>query len=338
MHILITGVAGFIGANTASQLLALGHKVSSIDDLNDYYDPNLKAGRLARLLENEQFYFIKAGIQEPGVLKNIFKNKSIDVVIHLAAQAGVRYSIDNPRVYLESNLVGTFELLEAARNNPPKHMLLASTSSAYGANTDMPYRETQKADHQMSFYAATKKATEAMAHSYAHLYQLPITMFRFFTVYGPWGRPDMAPMKFTNRILNGSPIDIYNHGEMKRDFTYVDDVVNALSLLLNKAPGKTPISATFDSLSPVAPFRVVNIGNNRPVRLKDFITALEKEIGRKAIQNLMDMQPGDVPATWADTRLLQALTGYSPTTDLCEGVKSLVDWYLDYYRDAISFK
>jgi UDP-glucuronate 4-epimerase len=260
------------------------------------------------------------------------------VVIHLAAQAGVRYSIDNPRVYLESNLVGTFELLEAARNNPPKHMLLASTSSAYGANTDMPYRETQKADHQMSFYAATKKATEAMAHSYAHLYQLPITMFRFFTVYGPWGRPDMAPMKFTNRILNGSPIDIYNHGEMKRDFTYVDDVVNALSLLLNKAPGKTPISETFDSLSPVAPFRVVNIGNNRPVRLKDFITALEKEIGRKAIQNLMDMQPGDVPATWADTRLLQALTGYSPTTDLCEGVKSLVDWYLDYYRDAISFK
>ena len=336
MHLLITGVAGFIGANAADQLLAQGHQVSGIDDLNDYYDPSLKTARLTKLLEYNQFQFTQAGIQEPGVLYGIFRKNPIDVVIHLAAQAGVRYSINNPRVYLESNVVGTFELLEAARKNPPKHMLLASTSSAYGADTDMPYRETQKADHQMSFYAATKKATETMAHSYAHLYKLPITMFRFFTVYGPWGRPDMAPMKFAKRILSGSPIDVYNHGAMKRDFTYVDDLVHALSLLLNKAPGKTPVSNTFDSLSPVAPFRVVNIGNNSHIELQDFIAILEQEIGEKAIQNMMDMQPGDVPETWADTRLLQALTGYSPTTDLRKGVKSFIKWYLDYYRDTIS--
>jgi UDP-glucuronate 4-epimerase len=335
MHILITGVAGFIGAHAAGQLLAKGHQVTGIDDLNDYYDPGLKNARLAKLQDNKQFQFTQAGIQAPGVLTGIFTDSPIDVVIHLAAQAGVRYSIENPRAYLESNLVGTFELLEAARAKPPKHMLLASTSSAYGANTDMPYRETQKADHQMSFYAATKKATEAMAHSYAHLYELPITMFRFFTVYGPWGRPDMAPMKFANRILNGDPIDVYNHGAMQRDFTYVDDLVHALGLLLDKPPGKTAVSQIFDSLSPVAPFRVVNIGNNSPIKLQDFIEALEQAIGKKAIQNLMDMQPGDVPATWADTRLLQALTGYSPRTDIRSGVKSFAEWYIDYYRDTI---
>ena len=335
MHVLITGVAGFIGANAAGQLLAQGHNVTGIDDLNDYYDPRLKNARLAELLEQEQFHFTKAKIQKPDVLNDVFKNNSIDAVIHLAAQAGVRYSIDNPRVFLENNLVGTFELLEAARNNPPKHMLLASTSSAYGASTAMPYRETQKADHQISFYAATKKATEAMAHSYAHIYQLPITMFRFFTVYGPWGRPDMAPMKFAKRILNGSPIDVYNFGEMKRDFTYVDDLVHALCLLLDKAPGKIPISTTFDSLSPVAPYRIINIGNNSPIELKDFITNLEEELGKKAIQNFMGMQLGDVPTTWADTRLLRALTGYSPTTELNVGVKLFVEWYLGYYRNAI---
>jgi len=339
MQILITGVAGFIGANAADKLLANGHQVVGIDNLNNYYDPSLKNARLIKLLDNhDRFQFTQAAIQETRVLEDFFNNNSIDVVIHLAAQAGVRYSIENPRAYLESNLVGTFELLEAARNNPPKHMLLASTSSAYGANIDIPYCETHKADHQMSFYAATKKATEEMAHSYAHLYKLPITMFRFFTVYGPWGRPDMAPMKFAKRILNGSPIDVYNHGAMKRDFTYVDDLVHALNLLLDKAPGKTPISTVFDSLSPVAPFRIVNIGNSSPIELKDFIATLEKELGLSAIQNFMDMQPGDVPTTWADTRLLQALTGYSPTTDLRKGIKLFVDWYLDYYRDAISVK
>lgn len=339
MQVLITGVAGFIGANAADQLLTQGHKVFGLDNLNNYYDPSLKNARLKNLLKtHNSFQFKRANIQESGILKEILKKNSIDVVIHLAAQAGVRYSIENPRVFLESNVVGTFELLEAARNNPPKHLLLASTSSAYGANTDIPYCETQKADHQISFYAATKKATEEMAHSYAHLYQLPITIFRFFTVYGPWGRPDMAPMKFANRILNGYPIDVYNHGFMKRDFTYVDDLVHALNLLLDKAPGKTPISMAFDSLSPVAPFRIVNIGNNRPIELKDFIAALEQEIGLNAVKNFKDMQPGDVLTTWADTRLLQALTGYSPTTDLRKGIKSFVEWYLDYYKDGLSFK
>ena len=265
---------------------------------------------------------------------DLFQTHKFDTVIHLAAQAGVRYSIDNPRAYVQSNLIGTFEILEAARAHPPRHMLLASTSSAYGANTDMPYREIQKADHQMSFYAATKKANESMAHSYAHLYGLPITMFRFFTVYGPWGRPDMAPMKFAKRILAGEPINVYNHGNMRRDFTYVNDLVHALHLLLDKPPNERSVSDDFDSLSPVAPFRVVNIGNSAPVELAQFISVLETALGKKAIQNFMDMQPGDVPATWADTRLLEALTGYCPRTDIQDGVNALIKWYLEYYRDV----
>ena len=331
MHIFITGVAGFIGANAANQLLAIGHRVTGIDNLNDYYDPQLKKDRLQRLEGDNKFQFVKGNIQDRGVLAGLFTDGGFDAVIHMAAQAGVRYSIDNPRSYLDSNLVGTFELLEAARANPPKHMLLASTSSAYGANTEMPYQEVQKADHQMSFYAATKKATESMAHSYAHLYSLPITMFRFFTVYGPWGRPDMAPIKFTRNILNGDPIDVYNHGNMRRDFTYVDDLVWALTLLLPQAPTETPIANVADSLSPVAPFRVVNIGNNKPVELIDFISEIENAIGKPAVQNLMEMQAGDVPATWADTTLLEALTGYVPRTDIKTGVKAFVDWYQDYY-------
>ena len=297
MHIFITGVAGFIGANAANQLLAIGHRVTGIDNLNDYYDPQLKKDRLQRLEGDNKFQFVKGNIQDRGVLAGLFADGGFDAVIHMAAQAGVRYSIDNPRSYLDSNLVGTFELLEAARANPPKHMLLASTSSAYGANTEMPYQEVQKADHQMSFYAATKKATEAMAHSYAHLYALPITMFRFFTVYGPWGRPDMAPIKFARKIIDGTPIDVYNHGNMRRDFTYVDDLVRALTLLLDTAPTQTPIADVADSLSPVAPFRVVNIGNNKPVELLDFISEIELALGKQAVQNLMEMQVGDVAAT-----------------------------------------
>ncbi len=331
MHIFITGVAGFIGANAANQLLAIGHRVTGIDNLNDYYDPQLKKDRLQRLEGDNKFQFVKGNIQDRGVLAGLFADGGFDAVIHMAAQAGVRYSIDNPRSYLDSNLVGTFELLEAARANPPKHMLLASTSSAYGANTEMPYQEVQKADHQMSFYAATKKATEAMAHSYAHLYALPITMFRFFTVYGPWGRPDMAPIKFARKILDGTPIDVYNHGNMRRDFTYVDDLVRALTLLLDKAPTQTPIADVADSLSPVAPFRVVNIGNNKPVELLDFISEIEMALGKQAVQNLMEMQAGDVAATWADTALLEALTGYVPRTDIKIGVKAFVDWYQSYY-------
>ncbi len=331
MHVFITGVAGFIGANAAEQLLASGHQVTGIDNLNDYYDPALKQARLQRLEGKNRFQFVKGNIQDTGVLANLFADNGFDAVIHMAAQAGVRYSIDNPRSYLDSNLIGTFELLEAARAHPPKHMLLASTSSAYGANTEMPYQEVQKADHQMSFYAATKKAAESMAHSYAHLYALPITMFRFFTVYGPWGRPDMALMKFTRNILNGDPIDVYNHGNMRRDFTYVDDLVKALTLLLPQAPNDTPIANVADSLSPIAPFRVVNIGNNKPVKLTDFISEIEKAIGKTAVQNLIEMQAGDVPATWADTTLLEALTGYVTRTDIKTGVKAFVDWYQDYY-------
>lgn len=291
MKTLITGVAGFIGAKAADVLLKAGHDVTGIDNLNDYYDPDLKKDRLKHFTGNKSLRFVQANIEDQCVIMDLFQTHKFDTVIHLAAQAGVRYSIDNPRAYVQSNLIGTFEILEAARAHPPRHMLLASTSSAYGANTDMPYREIQKADHQMSFYAATKKANESMAHSYAHLYGLPITMFRFFTVYGPWGRPDMAPMKFAKRILAGEPIDVYNHGNMRRDFTYVNDLVHALYLLLDKPPNERSVSEDFDSRSPVAPFRVVNIGNSAPVELAHFISALETALGKKAIQNLRTCNP-----------------------------------------------
>ena len=259
----------------------------------------------------------------------LFAEYRPEIVTHLAAQAGVRYSLEAPRTYVEANLCGTFELLEAARYTPPRHMLLASTSSAYGANTKMPYAETDEANHQMSFYAATKKATEAMAHSYAHLYDLPITMFRFFTVYGPWGRPDMALFKFVKAILEGHPIDVYNHGQMKRDFTYIDDLVEAVHALAEHAP-KASLGAC-DSLSPVAPFRTVNIGKSEPDSLFDFISAIETALGQKAQQNLIDMQPGDVPATWSDTTLLKALTGRVPLTPLSVGVPAFTKWYKEYY-------
>ena len=331
MHIFITGIAGFIGSTAAHLLLDLGHQVSGIDNLNDYYDPSLKQARLDRLRARDGFSFTNAGIEELGVLMGLFE-QGFDAVIHLAAQAGVRYSIDNPRAYLEANLIGTFELLEAARAYPPKHTLLASTSSAYGANTDMPYSETQKADHQMSFYAATKKSNEAMAHSYAHLFDLPITCFRFFTVYGPWGRPDIALFKFVDAIQNGRAIDVYNHGHMKRDFTYVSDLVRALTLLIETPPIMGNPVGDLDSLSPVAPYRVVNIGNNDPVELGDFIAAIETAMGQEAVKNYMEMQAGDVPATWADTTLLQALKQYKPTTDVKTGVAAFVAWYQDYYR------
>jgi UDP-glucuronate 4-epimerase len=337
LHIFITGIAGFIGSTAAHMLLDQGHQVSGIDNLNDYYDPSLKQARLDRLMARDGFSFTNAGIEERGVLMGLFE-QGFDAVIHLAAQAGVRYSIDNPRAYLEANLIGTFELLEAARAYPPKHMLLASTSSAYGANTEMPYSETQKADHQMSFYAATKKSNEAMAHSYAHLFDLPITCFRFFTVYGPWGRPDMALFKFVDAIQNGRPIDVYNHGHMKLDFSYVTDLVRALTMLIETPPITGNPVGDFDSLSPVAPYRVVNIGNNDPVELGDFIAAIEGAMGQEATKNYMDMQAGDVPATWADTTLLQALTQYKPTTNVKTGVAAFVAWYQDYYRATESEK
>lgn len=329
---LVTGAAGFIGYFTSLRLLQDGYTVVGLDAMTDYYDVALKDSRLERLERDPHFIPVIERVETHGALMALFEKHRPDVVIHLAAQAGVRYSIENPRSYMEGNLQGTFELLEAARAYPPKHMLLASTSSAYGANTQMPYCETDKADHQMSFYAATKKASENMAHSYAHLYDLPVTMFRFFTVYGPWGRPDMALFKFTKAILAGQPIDVYNHGDMKRDFTYVEDLVNAIRLLIDAAPTRPdgPVPEG-DSLSPVAPFRVVNIGNSNAVQLTDFIDAIEDATGRKATRNLMPMQAGDVPATWANADLLKQLTGYAPKTNVRDGVRAFVDWYRDYY-------
>lgn len=331
---LVTGSSGFIGFHLCRRLLDEGWRVLGLDNLSDYYDVSLKERRQAMLCQHAGFSVVNDSVETPGLMLRLFEEHRPDVVVHLAAQAGVRYSIENPRSYLESNIVGTFEILEAARAFPPAHMLLASTSSAYGANTEMPYREVMKADHQMSFYAATKKATEAMAHSYAHLFGLPVTMFRFFTVYGPWGRPDMALFKFTKAILEGRPIDVYNYGDMKRDFTYVTDLVEAIRLLIDAVPVRPEdgVVAEGDSLSPVAPWRVVNIGNSEPVQLTDYIAAIETATGRVAERNLMPMQAGDVPATWADTTLLQSLTGYHPKTRVPEGVKAFVDWYRDYYQ------
>ena len=327
---LVTGAAGFIGSHASRRLLGQGWRVVGLDSLNDYYDPALKERRLSLLDGDPGFTFVKGKLETPGLLAELFAAHRPDAVIHLAAQAGVRYSIDNPRAYLEANLVGVFELLEAARAHPPAHLLMASTSSVYGANEKMPYAETDKVDAQMSFYAATKKANEAMSHSYAHLFGLPVTMFRFFTVYGPWGRPDMALFRFVEAIRQGRPIDVYNHGRMQRDFTYIDDLVEALVRLVDvppPPPGDRGAAIPGDSLSPVAPWRVVNIGNAAPVALGDFIAAIEQAMGQEAQKNLMPMQPGDVPATWADTGLLRALVGQVPSTPVQEGVRAFVEWY-----------
>lgn len=326
---LVTGSAGFIGYFTAQALLEAGWHVVGIDAMTDYYDVGLKEQRRAMLRQHPRFSDVEARIEAPSVLRELFAEHAFDTVIHLAAQAGVRYSIDAPRTYVTANLNGTFELLEAARAHPPRHMLLASTSSAYGANTEMPFVETMRADHPMSFYAATKKATEEMAHAYAHLYRLPITMFRFFTVYGPWGRPDMAHFKFTRAILAGEEIDIYNHGQMQRDFTYIDDLVAGIVALIDAVPGDTPVAG--DSLSPVAPHRVVNIGNGAPVALMDYVAAIEAACGTGAKKVFHDMQQGDVPATWADVSLLDALVGPRPVTPLATGLDRFVAWYRDYY-------
>ena len=316
---LVTGSAGFIGYFTSQALLAQGWNVIGLDAMTDYYDVELKKRRHEMLSESKNFTAVTERLETPGLLRDLFQQHKFDAVIHLVAQAGVRYSIDAPRSYVESNLVGTFELLEAARAFPPAHMLLASTSSVYGANTQMPYTENDKVDTQMLFYAATKKATEVMAHSYAHLYHLPITMFRFFTVYGPWGRPDMAHFKFTKAIIEGDPVEIYNHDKMKRDFTYIDDLVLGIVALIDAVPpmpdaGATPIEN--DSLSPVAPHRAVNIGTGSPVQLLDFVQPIETAIGIDAQKIFMDIQPGDVPGTWAEAGLLKSLTGEVPITPI----------------------
>ncbi|MGL4404204.1 MAG: NAD-dependent epimerase/dehydratase family protein [Notoacmeibacter sp.] len=333
MRVFITGTAGFIGFHVAKLLLAQGHNVCGYDGLTDYYDVKLKQRRHQMLRQNEYFSATEAMLEDIGALEAAVEKFQPDIIIHLAAQAGVRYSLENPRTYIDANIVGTFNVMECARQVQVKHLLMASTSSVYGANEEMPFDENQKADMPLTIYAATKKATEAMGHSYAHIHKMPITMFRFFTVYGPWGRPDMALYKFTKGIIEGTPIDIYNNGDMWRDFTYVDDLVRGIAGLMAAVPfqvGDRETAFENDSLSPAAPYRVVNIGNSNKVRLMDFIEAIEIQIGRKAIRNYMPMQTGDVPATWANAELLKALTGYSPQTDFKDGIKQFVEWYLDY--------
>lgn len=329
---LVTGSAGFIGYFTVLALLDAGWKVVGFDALSDYYDVDLKKRRHAILSESANFTPFVGRLEEHGQLRRLFQDYSPDLVIHLAAQAGVRHSIDNPASYVQSNLVGTAELLEAARTYPPKHLMLASTSSVYGANEKMPFLETDNVDSQMSFYAATKRSTEAMAHSYSHLYGLPTTVFRFFTVYGPWGRPDMAHFKFTKAILAGEAIDIYNHGEMRRDFTYIDDLVDAMLALAETVPNREHAVAG-DSLSPVAPHRIVNIGNGSPTKLMDYVAAIENACGVVAQKNFLPMQPGDVFETSADTTLLIRLTGKRKMTRLSEGIQKFVEWYRWYYQD-----
>lgn len=333
--ILITGTAGFIGFHLAKLMLDEGFQVVGYDGMTDYYDVRLKERRHEALLQNPNFSCTIGMLEDFDTLHELCMREKPNVIVHLAAQAGVRYSLENPRAYIDANVVGTFNVMECARELGVDHLLMASTSSAYGANTVMPFTEMEKADTQLTIYAATKKAGEAMGHSYAHLWNLPTTMFRFFTVYGPYGRPDMALFKFTKGIIEGTPIDIYNNGDMFRDFTYVDDLVKGIRLLVDTPPVRPETPEDIDegdSLSPVAPYRVINIGNSDKVRLMDFIEAIEDEVGTKAVRNYMDMQKGDVPATWANADLLKKLTGYKPQTEFKDGVAKFVKWYRDYYQ------
>ena len=338
MRFLITGTAGFIGFHLAKRLLADGHTVAGVDGLTSYYDVNLKKNRHAILARSNHFTAHVAMLEDEKRLKSIFDAALPEVVIHLAAQAGVRYSLENPRAYIDSNIVGTFNVLELLRRAPPKHLILGSTSSVYGANQEMPFRETDRADHPLTLYAASKKATELMGHSYSHLWEIPTTALRFFTVYGPWGRPDMALFKFVDGIVNDRPIDIYGEGHMSRDFTYVDDLVEAIVRLVPCVPSRDSSQQTddADSRSPVAPFRVVNVGRNEPVALLDFVEAIERKLGKKAIRNLLPLQAGDPPVTFSSNDLLQQLTGYRPTTPVEEGVAKFVDWYRDYFKEGRS--
>ncbi|PIW60237.1 NAD-dependent epimerase [Shewanella sp. CG12_big_fil_rev_8_21_14_0_65_47_15] len=334
MKYLVTGAAGFIGAKVSERLCALGHDVIGIDNLNDYYDVGLKLARLAPLRALENFRFIKLDLADREGIAALFAQHGFQRVIHLAAQAGVRYSLDNPLAYADSNLVGHLTILEGCRHHQIEHLVYASSSSVYGLNQKMPFSTEDSIDHPISLYAATKKANELMSHTYSHLYQLPTTGLRFFTVYGPWGRPDMALFKFTKAILAGEVIDVYNHGDLSRDFTYIDDIVEGIIRVQDKPPSPTP-GWTVETGSPAtssAPYRVFNIGNGSPVQLLDFITALEHALGIEAKKNLLPMQPGDVHATWADTSDLFNAVGYRPQVDINTGVGKFVDWYRQFYN------
>lgn len=330
---LVTGAAGFIGFHLSQLLLQRGYEVVGLDNLNDYYSVQLKQDRLAQLIEREGFTFFRANLADRDAIERVFSEHTFDRVVNLAAQAGVRYSITNPHAYVESNLVGFMNILEGCRHAKVPHLSYASSSSVYGANTRMPFSVHHNVDHPISLYAASKKANELMAHTYSHLYDLPTTGLRFFTVYGPWGRPDMALFLFTKAILEDRPIDVYNHGRMKRDFTYVDDIVEGVFRVTEQIaqPNEDWCSESPDPGTSRAPYRVFNIGNNTPVQLNDFIAAIEKAIGKEAKKNLLPMQPGDVPATYADIDDLEAAVGFRPRTSIEEGIERFVRWYREYY-------
>ena len=331
--ILVTGAAGFIGYHTSERLLARGDTVVGLDNVNDYYDPTLKAARLARLQGQPGFTFVKLDLGDRAGIERLFATERFDKVINLAAQAGVRYSLTNPHTYIDSNLVGFLHILEGCRHHGVQHLTYASSSSVYGANTAMPFSVHQNVDHPLSLYAATKKANELMAHTYSHLYGLPTTGLRFFTVYGPWGRPDMALFLFTKAILEGRPIDVFNHGQMRRDFTYIDDIVEGV---IRTSDHTAPPNIAWDSDCPdpatsKAPYRIYNIGNNNPVELMHLIGTLEQALGRTAVKNMLPMQLGDVPATYADVAALEQDVGFAPRTSIETGVARFVAWYRAYY-------
>tara|TARA_B100001741_G_C16542671_1_gene595129 strand:+ start:840 stop:1841 length:1002 start_codon:yes stop_codon:yes gene_type:complete len=333
MKIIITGSSGFIGFHLSRKLLENGNKVHGIDSMNNYYDVNLKKARLKILRKYKNFSFTKTKLENQKKLNKTFFKFRPKIVVHLAAQAGVRYSIEKPRVYLDSNITGSYNIIEISKKTNVKHLVMASSSSVYGANKRIPFKEIDKTETQLSIYAATKKSNESMAHSYSNIWKIPITMLRFFTVYGPWGRPDMALFKFTKGILKNKKIDVYNNGKMYRDFTYIDDIVNGIELIMNKIPNKNQLGKfKNDSLSNIAPFRILNIGNTKKIYLMDFIKQIENELGKKARKNFMPLQKGDVKQTLSNTTLLKQITGYNPKTNYKLGIKKFLYWYLDHYN------
>ncbi|MCP4748634.1 MAG: NAD-dependent epimerase [Desulfobacteraceae bacterium] len=333
-NVLVTGTAGFIGFHLSKRLLDNGVKVIGIDNLNNYYDVKLKQDRLVQLEENANFKFYKTDLEQASKLDDIFSENKIDVVVNLAAQAGVRYSLENPRAYINSNLVGFINVLECCRHNGVKHLVFASSSSVYGANTNMPFSVHHNVDHPVSLYAATKKANELMAHTYSHLYGLPCTGLRFFTVYGPWGRPDMALFLFTKAIVENKRIRVFNHGKMRRDFTYIDDIIEGVVRVMGKPPEPNPEwdSKAPDPATSYVNYKIYNIGNNNPVELSEFISEIEKCLGKTAKKDFEDLQPGDVPATYADIQDLSDDVGFRPSTPISLGIQNFVNWYKDYYK------